>query len=929
MPPRLVDPARGVTDPASAGGLPPLVGRDQELRAARDVHGRGSGRILWTGGPGTGKTLLLAHLARRAECAGARVLRCSGLGGAAGEVAGVVGALGAASSVPARPLVVLVDDLDLLEPDGRVELLEVLTRQPRPVALFATAKHPPDDDVRTFDVRPLEPLCAADAAAMLVTRGEKLVAPHVLAHLVGEVGGAPGAVLETVRLLSDDQCRGLAAIPDPVPVADSVRRQVRALLQELGSRDRTILLTAAVSVTRRTGVLLRALDTDVPGLLDSGAAEHITLVAGHFVVRDRRVRAVVHDEASLRERTCAHQRLAEAADALGEHVASDWHRALAALEGDPGLVGTLEATALALLARGEAGWAVRVAREALSHATPADRPAALALLGHAALQTDLLVDARDALQEALQDPGTAAGNAPVDLLVALTRLSGQVPAEASSSPNPAVRIVAAALHAGHENVTAARELLEAVGSSGGGPVGLEEACELARATVALAGGDPRPALAVDLRDAGEPVLAGIGTALTALALSTAGRTEEARAALAATMSDLRAARGRDPWGGLEIRGATTSTPWRGAQAFVRSCTTLSEVLVEVHAGDLARARALITEAVLEAPPDQGADGLAAVLAGRLAVLCDGQTDALSDAAAGLVVLPAPSRVRMELERTRALALLLSGEIRHAAGLLSLVEERTEGPYWVCLPTFSRAEVNALRRGGTGAGGHWAPVGPVGGGRCIDGLARAQLARQSLARGPWQGDAVRRLVADALAAISELDNPFEAGQTHLLVGRALHCVGRREEGIAHVMTAVDLFEGSGARAVARFAQSFLRPQMTRPVGAGIREGRRTAVAPSTGVRSPGDESPDARAAAPERHSPDPRVACVAAGWAQDLTPREVEVARAVGAGASNRAVARSLSLSVRTVEVHLTSIFRKVGASSRTELALLVMRGAGT
>ena len=57
----------------------------------------------------------------------------------------------------------------------------------------------------------------------------------------------------------------------------------------------------------------------------------------------------------------------------------------------------------------------------------------------------------------------------------------------------------------------------------------------------------------------------------------------------------------------------------------------------------------------------------------------------------------------------------------------------------------------------------------------------------------------------------------------------------------------------------------------------------------------------------------------------MRPEDPEVARAVATGLSNRRVAATLSLSVRTVEVHLTSIFRKLGTSSRTELALLVTR----
>lgn len=52
----------------------------------------------------------------------------------------------------------------------------------------------------------------------------------------------------------------------------------------------------------------------------------------------------------------------------------------------------------------------------------------------------------------------------------------------------------------------------------------------------------------------------------------------------------------------------------------------------------------------------------------------------------------------------------------------------------------------------------------------------------------------------------------------------------------------------------------------------------------------------------------------------LSDREMEVARAVTAGSSNKEIAAALSMSVRTVEHHLTSAYRKLGVRSRTGLA---------
>ena len=56
----------------------------------------------------------------------------------------------------------------------------------------------------------------------------------------------------------------------------------------------------------------------------------------------------------------------------------------------------------------------------------------------------------------------------------------------------------------------------------------------------------------------------------------------------------------------------------------------------------------------------------------------------------------------------------------------------------------------------------------------------------------------------------------------------------------------------------------------------------------------------------------------------LTPREHDIVRAILRGASNGAIASDFALSPQTVRNHLSSIYLKLGVSTRLELALLVM-----
>jgi DNA-binding CsgD family transcriptional regulator len=54
--------------------------------------------------------------------------------------------------------------------------------------------------------------------------------------------------------------------------------------------------------------------------------------------------------------------------------------------------------------------------------------------------------------------------------------------------------------------------------------------------------------------------------------------------------------------------------------------------------------------------------------------------------------------------------------------------------------------------------------------------------------------------------------------------------------------------------------------------------------------------------------------------QALTPRQRQICDQAAAGMSNRAIAQALFLSIKTVETHLASAYRKLGANSRGQLA---------
>jgi DNA-binding CsgD family transcriptional regulator len=55
------------------------------------------------------------------------------------------------------------------------------------------------------------------------------------------------------------------------------------------------------------------------------------------------------------------------------------------------------------------------------------------------------------------------------------------------------------------------------------------------------------------------------------------------------------------------------------------------------------------------------------------------------------------------------------------------------------------------------------------------------------------------------------------------------------------------------------------------------------------------------------------------WAV-LTPAEQRVSERAAAGQTNRAIAQALFVTTKTVELHLRNAYRKLGVSSRRDLA---------
>jgi DNA-binding CsgD family transcriptional regulator len=148
------------------------------------------------------------------------------------------------------------------------------------------------------------------------------------------------------------------------------------------------------------------------------------------------------------------------------------------------------------------------------------------------------------------------------------------------------------------------------------------------------------------------------------------------------------------------------------------------------------------------------------------------------------------------------------------------------------------------------------------------------AAAGVARGDAQGT---ELLREALVELDSDSAPLERARALTELGSNLRRSGNRKEAREHLREALDIAQRIGALAVAGRAREELRVAGARP--------RRDAL-----------RGRDA------------------------LTASELRVAQLAAAGRTNRQIAESLFVTLRTVEAHLTSSYAKLEIGSRGELA---------
>jgi DNA-binding CsgD family transcriptional regulator len=904
---------------SSAQASPGLVGRDREREAIDELLARAldgeSAALVVRGEPGIGKSALIEAAAARADgmvvltTAGveaeadlafaglygllrpildhldslppiqARTLAGAlGLGPSAGTErflvsAAVVGLL--AEAAAHHPLLCLVDDAQWLDTPSAEALVFAARRLTAERAAFLFGARV--GDVRTFDAPGLPELELGgldddDANALLLDRDEP-IAPAVRKRLLREAAGNPLALLELPAALSEEQRTGRELLPDPIPLGSRLQDAFAARIETQPALTRDLLLVAAVDDTGDVTTVLRAgaeLGATAEALEPAEATGLVRVTTTRIAFRHPLVRAAVLGASTLARRQRTHAALAAAL--VGEEHADRrvWHQALATLTADENVAAALEAAGRrSQLRGGHSSAATAFERAAKLSDDDGARTRRLSSAAEAAWEAGQAERARGLIERAL--PGAdSAGRARLSYL-------GGVIEGRTGRLLDAVATLRSGIGECVDPSLRLRMLREACEFAGFAAdyEQLAELCELAAAVEPVTEADEFIATVIASIAAELEGDHARSEALCADALERAERLDDPLCLVWAAMTAGRLG----VWGnGLaHANRAVSITRERGLLTILpHALCAQAEQLLGRSEFDLAHAAA-----------DEGR---------QLAI----ETEQPWSASWNVATLALVEALRVREQETRAHveelwafaarsgATVVGAHVSRALGMLELGLGRPDEALDRLLAaiTSSRAESS--------------PLVVFGLPDAVEAAARANrledvaepLAQYESWVGRFPNDARLALLARAralaagpeaephfLEALERADalTAFGRGRTELLYGEWLRRERRRAEARPHLRAAVEAFEQLGVAAWAERARRELRAS-----GETTRKRDGSALA--------------------------------------ELTPQELEIARLVADGLTNREIGAQLYLSPRTIDYHLRKVFTKLRIASRTDLA---------
>lgn len=786
-----------------------------------------------------------------------------------------------AETAESGPVLCLIDDAQYLDGPS-VEALTFAARRVHAegiVMLFAAR----DDPARDFAAPDLPQVrlggLGRDAAAeILAEHAGAPVADPVRDRLVADTLGNPLALAELARSLSADHIMGRTPLPDPLPVSTDLERLYLDRAGDLSPDTQTMLLVAAAHDSGQLDGVLRAAQAlgVGPATLDQAeAAGLLRVTSGVVTFAQPLMRSAIYRGASSQRRRQVERALAACLDGDVDADRKAWHLAKAAAAPDADVAEALYAAGCrAVLRGGHDAAAAAFERSAALSAAPAQRATRLADAAAAAWSAGQPQRARGLLDQALP-----LADSP-QLRARIAHLHGQIEAHCGTpSAAYAILVGAAELVAALEPARSAQMLGEA-------------------GQLAWAGGDLMRLNEIGGRLAALPPVQDTNFVAAHVIQGLAGLL---RGDTTTTAAKLRAA----------VEMATVSREPRVLMGAAAGAMFLGE---DSRAIDLFSAAVAKTRAAADLP-------LLPLLLGPLAMvemLTSRYATALADAAEGLRLAEETGQHNSAAHLHSVLALMAAVQGRaqdchdHAGAALAQAISVRLGPHaaiasWALAmldlgggrPAEAFDRLEALAGAAPGEGNQMVSL--MATSDLVEAAVRTQRSAVAAAHldrlqvwahdtgAPWAqalvarchgllatDDEQDRQFAMALNLHVQGGRPLDTARTQLLYGERLRRRRRRTEARKLLSSALETFERLGAAPWADQARAEL-------LATGATARKRDA------------------------------------GTTAELTPQELQIARFVSAGETNRSIATLMFLSPRTVDYHLRKIFVKLGLSSRAEL----------
>jgi len=795
-----------------------------------------------------------------------------------------------ANAAAEEPVLCIVDDAQWLD----IESSEVLAFVARRliadrIALLFAVREPAERGTALTGLRELwiDGLHAKDARRLLATVVGGPLAGQVSERIIAETEGNPLAILELTAQLTLRELSSASLLPEPLPIGSRLQQRFVAQVRGLPPDTQTFLLLAAAESSGDPVVVWRAarqlgLEQDA---VAAAEAARLLLVGRQILFRHPLIRSAIYHSAPAGERRRIHAALAAASDATIHPSRHAWHRAYAAMEPDEEVAAELAQAGKHAQRRGSHASAAalysRAAELTPDHGLRAGRLIAAARDSLIAGAPDRAQTLLDEAMPGLKDP---LRRAPARSLEGGVRFAlGQGGATASILLEAARSMAPSDVTLARQTLLGALEAAIYTHPATTGPV----LREIAGEALALPRPNQTPARPVDfLLD---------GYAALIMAGYPGGAPLLRQAIQLMANGDLDASDGLR-WLGLVSLAARSlfddaaahvlATRWVRLAREHAALTILPIALAYLGGAELAAGRLQECEALdeqsLEISAATGNPGmLGAAASGNAHLLAwrGNEAEARARAAAHLAYALEHGQTGLVNFARYALMVLELGLGRYQAALENAVPLHEADPpaagSWV-LPNLVEAAArsgndnaarDALNRLTERAEASGTP------------LALGLLARS---RALLAADVeAQSLYMESIDQLGRSSAKPELARSHLLFGEWLRRQGRRKDARDQLRTAHHMFASMGIEAFAERARVEL-------LATGERARKRTVETQT------------------------------------QLTPQETQIARLVREGARNQAIAAQLFISTSTVEYHLVRVFRKLGVTSRTQLARILV-----